>query len=57
MQFDKLFNRKAFLDNYEKEGLFAQDLSEFEDSREILQSLCDEYKAAESATFLSMLEH
>lgn len=26
--------RKAFLDNYEKEALFKDDLSEFEDSRE-----------------------
>ena len=40
--------RKAFLDNYEQHAMFKDDLGEFEDSREIVESLAEEYKAAES---------
>jgi len=41
-QYDKLMRRKAFLDNYEKYPLFADnDLSEFDDSREIVAALSE----------------
>ena len=52
-QYDKLMRRKAFLDNYEQHAMFKDDLGEFEDSREIVESLADEYKAAESPDYVS----
>ena len=43
-QYDRLKSRNAFLNNYEKEKLFSDGLGEFDDSREVVQSLVDEYK-------------
>eukprot|EP00959_Pyramimonas_sp_CCMP1952_P236871 4950328-Pyramimonas_sp.AAC.1 len=52
-QYDKLMKRKAFLDNYEKFDMFADgDLSEFDDAREILTELAEEYKACESPDYI-----
>mmetsp|Transcript_14164 Transcript_14164/g.30285 ORF Transcript_14164/g.30285 Transcript_14164/m.30285 type:complete len:471 (-) Transcript_14164:89-1501(-) len=52
-QYDKLMKRKAFLDNYEKFEMFADsDLSEFDDAREILTELAEEYKACESPDYI-----
>lgn len=47
--------RKAFLDNYEQHAMFKDDLSEFEDSREIVESLAEEYKQAESPDYLQYM--
>jgi tubulin gamma len=33
--------------------MFKDDLGEFDDSREIVESLAEEYRAAESADYLS----
>ena len=52
-QYDKLRKRDAFLDNYRKVDMFADDLSEFDDSREIVQDLIEEYKASESADYIN----
>ena len=52
-QYDKLRKRDAFLDNYRKVPMFADDLSEFDDSREIVQDLIEEYRAAESADYIN----
>lgn len=52
-QYDKLMRRRAFLDNYEQHGMFKDDLSEFEDSREILENLAEEYKACESSDYIN----
>jgi tubulin gamma len=52
-QYDKLRKRDAFLDNYRKVPMFADDLSEFDDSREIVQDLIDEYRASESADYIN----
>ena len=38
-QYDKLRRRDAFLDNYRKVEMFADDLTEFDESRETLQAL------------------
>lgn len=54
-QYDKLMRRKAFLDNYEQHAMFKDDLSEFEDSREIVESLAEEYKQAESPDYLQYM--
>lgn len=52
-QYDKLMRRKAFLDNYEQHAMFKDDLAEFEDSREIVESLAEEYKAAEGSDYIN----
>jgi tubulin gamma len=51
-QYDKLMRRRAFLDNYEKHPMFAEDLSEFDDSREVVEQLAEEYKACESPDYI-----
>ena len=42
-QFDALYKRSAFLDNYKKEAMFSDGMEEFEESREVVQRLVDEY--------------
>lgn len=52
-QYDKLMRRKAFLDNYEQHAMFSGgDLGEFDDAREVVETLADEYKACESPEYL-----
>ena len=52
-QYDKLRKRDAFLDNYRKVPMFADDLSEFDDAREIVQDLIEEYRASETADYIN----
>jgi len=52
-QYDKLRKRDAFLDNYRKIDMFADDLSEFDESREVVQGLIEEYRASESADYIN----
>jgi len=51
-QYDRLMKRKAFLDNYERTRMFQDDLSEFDDSREVVEQLVEEYKACESPDYV-----
>jgi len=51
-QYDKIRKRNAFLDNYRKEPIFHDNFDEFDDSRETVQSLVDEYKACEAADYV-----
>ncbi|GAQ89238.1 Gamma tubulin [Klebsormidium nitens] len=52
-QYEKLMKKQAFLDNYRKFSMFADnDLTEFDESREVVQSLIDEYKACETADYI-----
>ncbi|CAH9104526.1 unnamed protein product [Cuscuta europaea] len=52
-QYEKLRKREAFLDNYKNLAMFADnDLSEFDDSRNVIESLVDEYKACESPDYI-----
>eukprot|EP00979_Chaetoceros_neogracilis_P014173 scaffold4475_cov277-Chaetoceros_neogracile.AAC.21 len=51
-QYDTIRKRNAFLDNYRKEPMFADNFDEFDDSRETVQSLVDEYKACERADYV-----
>lgn len=51
-QYDKLRSRNAFLDNYRQEPMFADSLDEFDDAKEVLVSLSDEYKAAETEDYI-----
>ena len=51
-QFDKLKKRNAFMDTYKKEPIFKEGFEEFDDSRETVQSLIEEYTAAEKENYL-----
>jgi tubulin gamma len=51
-QYDRLRKRNAFLDQYKKEPIFANDLTEFDDARAEVADLIAEYEAAESASYL-----
>lgn len=59
-QFDKLFKRNAFVDNYKEFPMFHRmvgarmeaDLGEFEDAREVVAALSEEYAAAESSDYI-----
>ena len=51
-QYEKLRKRNAFLDNYKKEPMFKENLDEFDDSKDAVESLIAEYKAAESKNYL-----
>lgn len=45
-QYDKLRKREAFLEQFRKEAMFKDNLSEFDVSRQVVQDLIDEYAAA-----------
>lgn len=51
--YDKLRRREAFIDQFRKEAMFADDLTEMDDSREVVQNLVDEYHAARKEDYLS----
>merc|ERR1719268_41349 len=51
--YDKLRKREAFIDQFRKEAIFADNLDEMDDSREVVQQLVDEYLAARKADYLS----
>ena len=51
-QYDRIRKRNAFLDNYRKEPMFADNLDEFDSAREVVQSLIDEYKACERPDYV-----
>ncbi len=51
-QYDKIRKRNAFLENYRKEPMFQEDFTEFDDARETVQSLVDEYKACERPDYV-----
>lgn len=52
-QYDKLIKHNAFLNNYTKESMFSDNLDEFAHSREVVESLVDEYKAAEGLNYVN----
>jgi len=52
-QFSKLYQRQAFLDQFRKEPMFADNLDEMDASHEIVRELIDEYKAAATHDYLS----
>ena len=51
--FDKMYKRGAYLEQFTKEPLFADNLDDFDDSREVVQQLVDEYHAATKENYLS----
>ncbi|SOV13412.1 tubulin gamma chain [Plasmodium sp. gorilla clade G2] len=57
-QFDRLYKRRAFLENYKKESMFSSadgqgNFEEMESSKEITQNLIDEYKSAEREDYFT----
>ena len=51
-QYDKMRKRNAYLDAYRKEDMFKHDLSEFDDAKETVQGVIDEYEAAQRDDYL-----
>jgi len=51
-QYEKLRSRNAFLENYRQEALFSENLDEFDDAKEVVVSLSEEYKAAEKEDYI-----
>lgn len=50
-QYDRLRKRNAFLEQYRREAIFQDSLSEFDSSREVVQELIDEYLACETPSY------
>merc|ERR1712070_940746 len=51
-QYDRLRSRNAFLENYRQEALFSDSLDEFDNAKEVVVSLAEEYKAAEREDYI-----
>jgi len=51
--YDKLRKREAFIEQFRKEEMFADNLDEMDSSREVVQSLVDEYTAATMPDYLT----
>ena len=51
-QYDRIKSRNAFLDNFRREAVFHDSLDEFDHSREVVQSLMDEYRACERPDYV-----
>ncbi|KAI9246774.1 tubulin gamma chain [Sporodiniella umbellata] len=50
-QYDRLRKRNAFLEQYRRFSAFSDDLGEFDDSRNVVQDLIDEYEACETPDY------
>ena len=51
-QFDKLMGRRAYIDGYLKAKVFQDSLVEFQDSREVLEQLTDQYKTINQPDYM-----
>ena len=51
-QYDKLIQRKAFMETYRKEAIFQDNLDEFDESRDAVRGLIEEYEEAEDPNYL-----
>ncbi|KAJ1513351.1 gamma-tubulin [Coelomomyces lativittatus] len=51
-QYDRLRHRNAFVDQYKKTPVFADSLDEFDESKEVVQELINEYVACESPDYI-----
>lgn len=52
-QFDRLWKRRAFLDNYRRQAMFADGLDEFDSAREVVSELAEEYRASERPDYIT----
>lgn len=53
MQYDKLRKRNAFLEQFKKEDIFANNFDELDDSYRVVCELVEEYQAATRRDYLS----
>ncbi|CAF3500027.1 unnamed protein product [Rotaria sordida] len=51
--YDKLIKREAFVENFRRLPMFKDNLDEFYDSREVVQQLMDEYRAATTKDYVN----
>lgn len=52
-QYNALRKRNAFLESYKREPMFSKSFDEFDDAKEVVQSLIQEYEEAENPDYLS----
>lgn len=52
-QYERLRKRNAFLEQYKREEPFRDGLGEFDEAREVVGSVIQEYEDAEKADYLS----
>lgn len=52
-QYNALRKRNAFLESYKREAMFEKNFDEFDDAKEVVQSLIEEYEEAENPDYLS----
>ncbi|KAK5244367.1 gamma-tubulin [Cryomyces antarcticus] len=52
-QFDMLWKKKAFIEQYKREDPFRDGLGEFDEARQVVQDLIGEYEDAESENYLT----
>ncbi|KAI8083004.1 tubulin gamma chain [Halteromyces radiatus] len=52
-QYDRLRKRNAFLEQYRKHPMFSDNLDEFDDSRNVVQDLIEEYEACETPDYVN----
>lgn len=53
MQYDKLRKRNAFLEQFKKEDIFANNFDELDNSSKVVMDLVEEYQAATKKDYLS----
>lgn len=51
-EFDKLYKKRAFLDQFKKQKMFEENFDELEASRQVVQDLVDEYAAATKPDYI-----
>lgn len=51
-QYEKMRKRNAYIDIYRKEDMFRDNLDEFDDAKEVVQSVVQEYEAANREDYL-----
>ena len=51
--YDRIRKKNAFIDNYRREPMFSDNLDEFDDSRDVVASLRDEYLCAETPEYIN----
>ena len=51
--YDKMRRVNAYIEQFRKEEMFAENLDEMDDSRDVVQNLVDEYTAATKPEYLT----
>lgn len=52
-QYDGMRKRNAFIEGYKKTAPFSENLHEFDEARQVVTDLIEEYGAAEDADYLN----